>query len=363
MVMPEDPKVEDFGLGPKLETREIPHNPWLAILEWDALKVLAAVSPARPIEFAFTESRKLQAGANTPHRQILVSGGLGDMMCRLCAAIVDSGVFTNFGNPTVFWKPEVEKTKPVAEALKHVFFDWTKGYYPWRSDPKRLQLFAFLLIQVNRFVLLHEAAHILHNHGGSKPGNILGTVVDGAAPPELDEVTAANKMARELIADGEAFHLHFRLLEQRFAEPEDEMAKLLNSKLVGSPRERLRMTLISAFMVFQILDYREWSIETARLRSHPPAPFRMKAIYATAVDLKHTGLSPDTIEDEIVQARILGTMVVDIALNRFPQLGWIKKVDGREFDAMFSLIHENMHKWADPTRLRSASTRTIAPGI
>lgn len=348
------PKIEDYDFGQKLETCEIPHNPWLAALEWDALQVLAAVSSDDPIAFAFTTSRKLQAGANTRYRQILISGELGDMMCRLCAAVVGSGVFLKFGNPTVSWTPEEEKTKPVAHALKHDFFDWEKGYYPWRNDPERLQLFVFLLIQVHRFVLLHEAAHILHNHGGSEPANILGTVVDGGAPLEPNEAAAANNMARELIADAEAFHLHFKLLEHRFAEPGDEMAKLLNAKLVGSPPERLRMTLIAAFMVFQILDYREWSIETARLRSHPPAPFRMKAVYATALELKHPDLTLEMISDEIVHARLLGTMVVDIGLDRFPQLGWINQVDGMEFDELFGRIYQNMHKWADPTRLKSA---------
>lgn len=347
-------EIEEYGFGSKLDTRSIPHNPWLAILEWDAHQVLKAVSPSGPIDFAFTTSRKLQAGANTPNRLILVSGELGDMMCRLCAAVVSSGMFVNFGEATIAWKPEEETTKPVAHALRNDFFDWVGGYYPWRDDPERLQLFVFLLTEVHRFVLLHEAAHILHQHGRSEPGNVLGTVVDGGVPLEPDEATAADKMARELVADAEAFHLHFRLLDARFAAPDDEMAKLLHEKLVSSPRERLRMTLVAAFMVFQLLDYREWSIETARRRSHPPAPFRMKAIYATASELKHPDLSRDVIDDEIIAARLLGTMVVDIALDRLPQLGWMRQVDGAEFDLMFARIYEDMHKWADPSRLQSA---------
>ncbi|MES2443999.1 MAG: hypothetical protein V4574_14310 [Pseudomonadota bacterium] len=347
--------IAEFGLGPRLDTREIPHNPWLAILEWDALQVLQAVSRENPIAFAFTASRKLQAGANTLYRQILVSGEVADMMCRLCAAIVGAGVFIKFGNPTISWTPEEAKPKPIANALENDFFDWKDGYIPWRDDPERQQLFAFLLIQTHRFVLLHEAAHILHRHSGGGSGKALGSVVDGGAPLEQDEAVAATKMARELIADTEAFHLHFRLLEHRFSEePQDEMAKLLHEKLVGTPRERLRMTLLAAFLVFQILDHREWSIETARLRSHPPAPFRMKAIYATAVELKHPRLSLREIREEIVYARYLGSVVVDIGLNRLPQLGWLKQVDGPEFDTMFGRIYDEMHKWADPSRLQSA---------
>lgn len=278
-------------------------------------------------------------------------------MCRLCAAVVGAGLFENFGQAKILWRPEEKRTKPVAHVLREDFFNWVTGPYEWRDDLERVQLFAFLLIEVHRFVLLHEAAHVLHEHGARDGDRMLGTVVDGGASFASDEAAAANSMARELVADAEAFHLHFRLLEHRFAQPADEMALLLHEKLVGTPRARLRLTLLAAYMVFQILDHRDWSIKTARLRSHPPAPFRMKAIYATAVDLKHPELPLEVLTEEIVTAGMLGSFVVDVALDRFPQLGWMRQVDGPDFDLMFLRIYENMEKWADPSRLRSAKRR------
>lgn len=343
------PKIEDFGLGPQLATREIPHNPWLAMLEWDATQVLPAIS-SDPISFSFTQSRELQAGANTEHRLILVSGGLGDLMCRLCAAIVGAGVFIKLGNPPVNCVPDYGESKSAKALLDRDFFRWDDEYAPWRKDSERQQLFAFLLIQTHRFVLLHEAGHILHGHGWRSERTSLGSVIDGPVPPEADEAAAISSMARELVADAQAFHFHFRLLEEHFArEGMDEMTELLREKLVGSPRERLRMTLLAAFLVFQLLDYREWSFESARLRSHPPAPFRMKALYATALELNHSDMPSEVLKEEVEYASLLGSVVVDVGLNRLPQIKWINQVDGPEFDRLFARIHAQMHKWADPS--------------
>ncbi|MEK7453679.1 MAG: hypothetical protein AABZ76_02060 [Pseudomonadota bacterium] len=342
-----------FGLGPRLDTRAMPDNPWLACLEWDAVQVLAAVSKTESIAFAFTESMYLQAGASTASRQILVSGSLGDMLCRLCAAIVGAGVFIKLGNPSVEWTPETGAAS-VRSTLDSEPFRWSPAFIPWHGDEERVQLFLFLLVQAHRFVLLHEAGHILHRHGPSAEPRGHGAIIDGRESSEADEAAAASSMARELVADAEAFHLHFQLLDHQFAQAAGEpMGALLAEKLVGTPRERLRMTLLSAFLIFQILDYRTWSIETARLRTHPPAPFRVKAIYATAVDLKHPGITQQELIEEIGYARLLGSVVVDVGLNRLPQLSWLNQVDGTEFDELFLRIYAEMHKWADPALLKS----------
>jgi hypothetical protein len=348
--------IEKFGLGQKLDTRAVPDNPWLAYLEQDALQVLGAVSRAEPISFAFTHSVELQAGANTQHRQIVVSGSLALLMCRLCAAIVDAGLFIKFGDPKVEWTPEQSPPKGVVEVLEDQIFHWSDGFSPWRTDPERHQLFAFLLMQMHRFVLLHEAGHILHRHGVRDAAGEIQSMLDGDSTIKNDEAAAIASMARELVADAEAFHLHLGLLDHEFGTGRSGgMVGLLSSKLVGTPRERLRMTFLAAFLVFQVLDGSGWKYKPMHLRTHPPAPFRMKAIYAAAVSSNFQGISPQEVLEEISLSQYMGSVVVDIGLNRWPQLNWLKQVEGLEFDALFERIYHEMPKWADLKRFSDAS--------
>jgi len=343
-----------FEMGQKLDASAVPDNPWFAFMEADAKAILERVSPKSPIAFAFTELNGVKAGANFEDRYVLVSFGLGDLMCRLCAAVVNAGMFPEFGSATTRWKPEMVLPESVATSLKDDFFHWSDAYCPWRLDGDRQLLFAFLLCQVNRFVVLHEAAHILHRHGLRLPFPGPSVRPPSANKPKAPNTSPMASQARELIADSQAFHLHFGLLEQEFTSASlDEMRQLLAKKLVATPQARLRITLLAAFMVFQMLDSGSWTIESARLSSHPPAPFRMKAIYATAIDLKHPGISAPELVEEIRQARFLGSAVVDIGLNRFPQLGWLLKVNGKEFDELFADIYAEMSAWADPDLLRS----------
>lgn len=351
------PDVKVFGLGGRLNARTVPNNPWPGFLEMDAILVLQAISPDNRIDFTFTESMMLQAGANTRHRIILVSGALADMMCRLCAAVVGAGMFIKFGNPEVKWSPELVPPETVADALGGGFFHWSDAYAPWRADPERLQLFVFLLVQVHRFVVLHEAAHIVHGHGVLRADGSMDTMIDGESRAAEEEAGALDSQARELVADAEAFHLHFRLLEHEFSAPDlDPMRELLAQKLVPTPRERLRATLLSAFMVFQLLDRRRWSLKTARLSTHPPAPFRLKAIYGAALKLKHPEIDGRALEDEVLYSSYLGSAVVDIGLNRLPQLHWLRSVEGEEFDELFARIHARMSNWAGASRIVSGLT-------
>lgn len=344
--------IRGYGLGNRLETREIEHNPWFALTEWDSLQVLAALSPAEPICFAMTDLMQIQAAAATQARQIIVCGGLMDMICRLCAAIVDAGIFVSLGNPKVEWEPHPLNSRPIAHMLESSPFSWEAQRLAWRENPEREQLFGFLVLQTHRFVLLHEAAHILHNHGNRSRDLC---VVDGAIASEETEAEAISSMARELVADAQAFHWHLDLLAARFADEEqDPMGDLLRRKIVQGPREWLRMTLLSAHLVFQLLDHRPMgSIEDVRLRSHPPAPFRVKAIYATALELVRADLPRSEIEEEVKFARFLGSAVVDIGMNRFPQIHWLNSVNGAEFDALFVDIYGEMSRWADPALLRN----------
>ena len=341
--------ISRFNLGSRLDARGVPDNPWIAMMELDARMVIGGAARQIPIEFAMTESLMLQAAAVFDPPTILMTFGLADMMCRLAGAIVTAGVFVNFGTPEPKWAPTTENTAATVEGqLQSDRFIWSPAYVPWMADEERQIIFVYLLLSLSRFVVLHEVAHIGLAHG--KPlgasQEALDAIVDGKNPMEGNRSTAVRSQAKEIAADSWAFNAFLDLQDAEFAVDEpDPMRRILASKLMGTPRLRLRWSLLTAFLVFQILDRHVWTIESARLASHPPAPFRVKNLYATALELRRPDLPYAEIEEEVGVAQTMGSAIRDVGLNRLSNLRGVNQVDGPEFDSMFFEIYEELPDW------------------
>ncbi|MER9452047.1 hypothetical protein [Mesorhizobium sp. M0254] len=319
-------------------------------MEIEARQVIAKTAGSLGIDFAFTESTEIQAAAifSSPPR-IAMTFGLADAMCRLANVLVTAGIFVSFGDPKPSWSPNLQNSVvSVEDQLRDEPFRWHPEYTPWMNDGERQIIFAYLLVSMSRFVVLHEIGHILYAHGRRALGSParLTAIIDGQATDETERQAAIISQAKEIAADGFAFNTHLRLQDQELGTADlDPMRRLLAEKLNGTPRLRLRWTLLCSYLVFQLLDRRKWSFETARLATHPPAPFRVKCLYAAALDLKHSDLPESEIVEEVATARTLGSAVLDVGLKRFPNLFWIDQVRDEAFDTIFMELYAELHNW------------------
>ena len=337
-------------LGPRLDTRVVPDNPWMSFMEVEARQVIATTAGSLGIDFAITESTEIQAAAIFGRQpMVLMTFGLADAMCRLANVLVSAGIFVDFGDTEQSWSPNLENSvASVEDQLRGEPFRWHRAYVPWMSDGERQIVLAYLLVSMSRFVVLHEIGHIGYMHGRRTLGStgMLTAIVDGDGADEAERRSAISSQAKEIAADGFAFNTHLRLQDAEFSGIDLEpMRQLLADKLTGTPRLRLRWTLLSAYLVFQLLDRRKWSIEMARLATHPPAPFRIKCLYAAALNLKRSDMSEDELVEEVSVARMLGSAVVGVGLKRFPNLFWLDQVGGEAFNEMFMELYAELHDW------------------
>ena len=309
------------------------------------------MAPTLSVDLAITEDNRLQAAAVHNPPTILVAGGLATRLCKLAAQLVTAGVFVAFGSAKPEWRPEKDLGLSMVE--KHLAandFIWSSAYIPWINDAERQQLFAFLVSSLTRFIVLHELGHIQFGRSRANEKQ-LPMNIDGDATDEDERRNAIISQAKEVIADSYAFNAHLRLLNTEYESTDlDSMRDLLFAKMLPSPRMRLRATLLSAFLVFQLLDRHYWTIQSALLATHPPAPFRMKSLYAAALNLKLSELPEKEIIEEVSVASILGNAVLSVGFNFFPNFDWLKTIEGEAFDSQFNEIFARMQKWNSAQR-------------
>lgn len=111
--------------GPRLDTRGVPDNPWISVMEVEARRVIALTAGSLEIDFAITESTKIQAAATFSPPTVLMTFGLADAMCRLANQLVGAGIFVGFGNTEPSWSPNVENSAAtVQDQLRDEPFRW-----------------------------------------------------------------------------------------------------------------------------------------------------------------------------------------------------------------------------------------------
>ncbi|TAN59440.1 MAG: hypothetical protein EPN20_15090 [Magnetospirillum sp.] len=338
--------VAKWGLGARLDTKSVPSNPWMHFSLIDSQKMLKQVAPNLAVDLAITEDNRLQAAAGYDPPTILVAGGLATRLCKLAAQLVTAGVFVAFGSAKPEWRPEKELGLSMVE--KHLAandFIWNSAYLPWINDAERQQLFAFLVSSLTRFIVLHELGHIHFGHSRANEKQIPMSI-DGDAADEDERREAIKSQAKEIVADSYAFNAHLWLLNAEYERADlDPMRRLLHDKMLTSPRMRLRATLLSAFLVFQLLDRHYWTIQSAMLATHPPAPFRMKSLYATALNLKLSQLPEKEVIEEVSFAQTFGNAVLSVGCNFFPYFDWLKTIEHEAFDSQFNEIFVEMQNW------------------
>jgi len=325
--------IQQFGLGAKLDTRRIPDNPWPSVLEIEARQLIANFSPEPHVPFAMTESLEVQALASFDPPLILVSGGLVEVICRFSARLVDAGVFVDFGDAAPTWNPSpIHHLKPVRAMIADEPFSWAATSVQWKHEPERLQLFTFLAVSIHRFVVLHELGHIVFRHGARGSGKN-APMVDGETQNLDVRAEAVASQARELAADAYALNSMLRLFDAEYDRSElDPMRALIKPRLMADGRERLRVVLFVAFSVFQILDRRDWTLEAAMRSTHPPAPARVKAAYAAALNLNLDGLTEKQLREDVQLAHMLSHAIMSVGFDTYPDLDWLGRLDDPGFN-------------------------------
>jgi len=351
-------QVQDFGLGPELDVMAVPDNPWMPLLKFDALNIIGTHAPDYEVQFAITESFDVQALANYRPTVILVSGGMVDAIFRFSAQLVTAGVFISFGDTEPKWDPSVERSfKTIQDLIKSEPVRWNPSFLPWIKDEERVQLFLFLALSLHRFVVLHELGHIVLGHGDCK-GSKNEPIVEVQHSDLRDRAAARQSQARELAADAYAINKMVSYFEAEYDRDQlDPMRALIKTKLMGSGRERLRMVLFVAYAFFQILDRRNWTLASAMLATHPPAPARVKSALAMALDMSINDASEEEVQQEVAVSSGLSQAIIGVGFNVYPDLDWLRRLDEAEYDTWMVSVLEDIPNYIR----RKAGPRQISP--
>lgn len=323
---------------------------WMLPFEMQAKQLCGIVGA----DFVFLESPAMQAVAIQDERSVVgVYAGMFWMLCRLASVVARSGVFPAMkGDVEPEWNPEIRRSlKTPRELLEEtVPFDWTMESIGWNQAGERQILFYAVLALSYRFVVLHEAGHIVNDHQPRR--RIHGAdalLVDRPGPRMLDPEEAVRSQAREIIADGFAFLHTIETFNNELTNGSHlEMAQIIRERLTPDTPTLIRFTLTVIFLYFRLSDRLDWQSLPFQRFSHPPAPFRMKALFALLYEAKPLGIDEGGAASIIREAMASGDALMSVALNVFPQPDWIKQISTPAHDLHFERIYEQCPNWSGP---------------
>ncbi len=333
-------------LGFRVDTSAIDDNYWPHICLFDSKQMIRSLVRDFDIDLLITSSKKIQAAAAFEPPTIIVTMGLALNICKLAARLVGSGVFVKFGETDPKWSPKEQiATSVIENELQEDIFIWNPAFFPWIDSGERQILYVFLVTSMFRYIVLHELGHVHFGHGRHRKSNKL-LMIDGVHEDCREYLKAIDLQAKEVVADGYALNAMLSYLNYEYSFDQlDPARQMLREKMLPDARHRLRASLIAAFLVFQLLDRLDWTPEEARYASHPPAPFRMKTLYAASLEQKNLGLPEQQIGEEIRDTHLISHAIIAVGFDKFPNFDWIKSVTTADFDAHFGRIHQNMPKW------------------
>jgi hypothetical protein len=301
--------------------------------------------------FVFLESADMQAVAVQDERDVVgVYAGMFWMLCRLASLVASSGVFPAMkGQIEPAWIPELERSSRTPRELleERRPFNWALESIGWKQDPDRQILFYTVLSLLFRFVVFHEIGHIVNDHGRRRRRTGRDALlIDRPNPLLLDPNEALSSQAREVIADGFALTHTIKTFSQEMSSGSHlALAQIVRERLAPNASASIRFVLSVVYLYFRLSDRSDWqSVPIDRL-SHPPAPFRMKALLALLVDLKPLGINESTAASIISQTMLSGDALMSVMLSIFPQPDWIKQISTPAHDRHFGQMYERFPDW------------------
>nr|WP_314256768.1 hypothetical protein [uncultured Devosia sp.] len=302
--------------------------------------------------FVFLDSDEMQAVA-VQDEEINVVGvylGMFSMLCRLATVVASSGVFPAMkGDIEPSWNPDVERSMRSPRKLleERRPFDWELESIGWKQAGERQMLFYVVLAILFRFVVFHEMGHIVNDHGRRRrirTGDAL--LVDQPSPPLRDPGDAVPSQAREIIADGFAFLHTIKSFDDELSSGADfELAQIVRNQLAPDGPALIRFVVSVVFLYFRLSDRSDWLSSPIDCLTHPPAPFRMKALMALLFEEKPLGIDDATAAAIVSETTATGDALMSVMLHIFPQPDWIMQISTPAHDRHFGQIYEEIPNW------------------
>ena len=335
-----------YGLGMLLMPQDVAvTNPWFMVFE-PQLDALVDQVGKGLMRFCFSADHRVQAYAIHDEQAIVLAAGMFDLLCKLTASMVSSGLYPAVGASSLAaWEPDIKNNLlSVRGSLEEGTFNWSDGP-SWARDPDRLELFFQILRTMVRFVVLHETGHLWHRHGERhRQGHRIE--VDSNSPNRLPQEKALESQARELLADQFAFRL---LIQGQHGENQgvfaNPSADNLRCTLLRSPRDEIAFYLLVVYFYFYAVDRLDWSVGDAHLYSHPPAPFRLKALIADLFEFGALGVQQEECKSVISDACLVANAAVATTFRRFPDMNWMESMADPHLYEHFTNLCREIPKW------------------
>ncbi|SOE97607.1 hypothetical protein SAMN05414139_10752 [Burkholderia sp. D7] len=340
------------GVKGILRGAEMKHNELFKHFEFDGEKLCPMVTRGE-ILFNFANGPELNAAALYPEKTVVVLRGMLEAIFKISARLVGRGAYPLIGSiPEQRWVPNYALLfRAPSETLASLEpFEFDVGRFPWLMSAERQALFMFISNTMFRFVIFHELGHFFHEHGGANsPEHVM----------DYDEMAAASRIgdidqqAKELLADGYGFQRLLHFVRQHLLTPfPDPVRTLLATHFASSDEDLAIFVSTIVYIYFQMTEAPRDRHREPEAWSHPPAPFRLKAILATTLEHGVLDIRPNAAQ-RLLQASILRSQaLITTMLDQHATEEWLGSVSGAMFDAHYERLLEAMPRWctANPDR-------------
>ncbi len=303
-------------------------------------------------EFVFLESSEMNAIAIQDEVEIVgVCAGMFWMLCRIAAVAAGKGVFPDMeGEIELGWEPDVLRSLQTPRELlsEGVQFDWVMESIGWKQAPERQILFYLILDILFRFVVFHELGHLQNDHGRRQKAQDLSPLfIDRLGPRLIDPADAIPSQAREIIADGYALEMTLKTLDTKLLQgAEFEMIQIIRKRLIPDNTALISFVLTIINLYFRTADRSDWEDLPINHLSHPPAPFRMKALFAHLVEQKPFNIDEMTAMSAVNNSRVSSDALMSVMLNIFPNPKWLNSISTSAHDYHFAQLYEELPRWS-----------------
>lgn len=336
-----------YDLPPAIPARSDDPSGWLTPIALQA-RTMCRIAGA---EFLLLGSGEMQAVAiqGDDVEAVAIYQGMFWMLCRFAAVAAGSGVFPAMeGTDRPSWTPDVVRSLHTPRELleEATPFDWQAESLGWKQAPERQMLFYLVLNLMFRFVLFHELGHLRNDHGRRRMADP-PMLVDRLGPALTASDVAIPAQAREIVADGYALMLSIDTLEKEVrGGQETEMGRIIRDRLFPDDAAIVHFVMTIVNLYFRLADRSDWQSTPLDRLTHPPAPFRMKALFALLYEQRPLNLDEDRIREIIMATELQSDALMSVMLDIIPNPGWLKTVSTPEHDRHFRRLYEEFPRWS-----------------
>lgn len=343
-----DKLLRAYNLPPVMAVRPDDPSGWMVPLAIQAQEICETAGA----KFVFLESSEMQAVAIQDEIDVVgIYAGMFWMLCRLASVVAASGVFPAMeGDIEPSWTPDIERSLRTPRELleERQPYDWALESIGWKEAGDRQILFYCVLSLSFRFVVLHEVGHIINDHGRRRArSGSAALLIDRPGPKLLATDEAIQSQARELIADGFAFKHTIETFDGEISNQSHlELAQIVRERLAPDAQSLISFVLSVIYLYFRLSDRADWQSVPVNQLSHPPAPFRMKALCALLHEKKLLGIDEAAAEKIISGTIASGDALTSVMLDIFPQPEWLKQITTPAHDRHFGEIYQQFPSWS-----------------